>query len=73
MRDSFAAHAQRVENLTGGSGKDTITGDGGDNVIGNGGDDVIHGGAGNDTISGGYATRAESHGDDGQSWGTSLL
>jgi len=43
-----------IENLAGGSGKDTLTGDATENIlVGNGGDDLLTGGAGNDTLSGG--------------------
>ncbi len=42
------------ENVTGGTGDDTLTGDNNDNVInGGGGDDIIDGSTGNDTVNGG--------------------
>jgi VCBS repeat-containing protein len=41
------------QNLTGGSGADTIYGGGGtDTINGNGGDDIIYAGSGNDTVDG---------------------
>lgn len=43
-----------IENVTGGSGNDTLTGDGFANILlGNGGNDVLSGGEGNDTLTGG--------------------
>ncbi|RLJ64793.1 DUF4347 domain-containing protein [Sulfurisoma sediminicola] len=43
-----------IENLTGGSGNDSLGGDDGDNVlIGGAGDDALSGGLGNDTLKGG--------------------
>ncbi len=43
-----------IENLTGGSGNDTLTGDGGANLlIGNAGNDSLLGGGGDDTLDGG--------------------
>jgi len=49
--------AATFENVTGGSGNDTLSGDSSGNVIsGNGGDDTIVGGAGADTLSGGSGT-----------------
>ena len=43
-----------IENLTGGTGSDTLTGDGLANILtGNGGNDILDGGAGNDILSGG--------------------
>ena len=46
-----------VENVTGGSGNDTITGDSNDNVLNGGvGNDTIVGSAGNDTLDGGAGT-----------------
>jgi Ca2+-binding RTX toxin-like protein len=43
-----------VENVTGGSGNDTLRGDAGNNLLeGGGGDDVLAGRGGNDTLNGG--------------------
>ena len=45
---------RNIENVTGGSGNDTLTGDGLANTLSGGaGTDVLTGGAGNDTLSGG--------------------
>ncbi|MBL8700848.1 MAG: M10 family metallopeptidase C-terminal domain-containing protein [Alphaproteobacteria bacterium] len=55
-----------IENVTGGTGNDTITGDGGANILsgnagddwlfGGEGDDILDGGAGNDALIGGNGT-----------------
>jgi Ca2+-binding RTX toxin-like protein len=52
-----------IENLTGGSGNDTLTGDGNANVLdgGDGGDDVLIGGAGADRLIGGAGRDTASY------------
>lgn len=46
-----------IENLSGGSGNDTLTGDAGDNILtGNAGNDTLTGGAGADSLVGGAGT-----------------
>ena len=43
-----------IENVTAGSGNDTLIGDGNDNILtGNGGNDILDGGTGNDVLIGG--------------------
>jgi Ca2+-binding RTX toxin-like protein len=45
---------RNIENVSGGSGNDTLSGDGMDNVLhGNGGDDALIGGGGDDGLAGG--------------------
>ena len=60
---NYSLWYEQIENLTGGSGNDTLTGTGfdtysnGNNVIiGGGGNDIIRGLGGNDTIDGGLGT-----------------
>ncbi|HJV53156.1 MAG TPA: hypothetical protein VJ652_16935, partial [Noviherbaspirillum sp.] len=63
-----------IENVTGGSGNDTITGGGGDNLLSGGagndsldggaGDDTLAGGSGNDTLTGGSGNDTADYGDD---------
>jgi Ca2+-binding RTX toxin-like protein len=51
-----------IENLTGGSGNDTLIGDAGANVLdGDGGDDVLRGGAGADRLIGGAGIDTASY------------
>jgi len=63
----------RIENVIGGKGNDTITGDGGNNVLdgaegndvldGGDGNDTLHGGSGNDTLKGGAGNDAADYRD----------
>jgi peptidoglycan/xylan/chitin deacetylase (PgdA/CDA1 family) len=51
-----------IENLTGGSGNDTLTGDAGNNVLdGGSGNDLLTGGAGDDTLIGGPGNDTASY------------
>ncbi|MFO7606039.1 MAG: hypothetical protein R6W72_07055, partial [Desulfurivibrionaceae bacterium] len=51
---TFIDYYHNIENLTGGSGNDTLEGDAADNIlIGGSGNDTLYGGAGNDTLYGG--------------------
>jgi peptidoglycan/xylan/chitin deacetylase (PgdA/CDA1 family) len=53
-----------IENLTGGSGNDTLTGDAGSNVLDGGlGNDTLVGGAGDDTLIGGAGNDTASYAD----------
>jgi len=53
-----------IENVTGGSGADTLTGDDGNNVLNGGsGNDVLIGGLGKDTLNGGSGTDVASYAD----------
>ena len=50
----FITATSIIENVTGGTGNDTISGNAADNILsGGGGNDIIGGSAGNDTLSGG--------------------
>jgi len=55
--DAAGDQLTNIENLSGGSGNDTLTGDSGDNILtGNAGNDTLTGGAGADSLVGGTGT-----------------
>jgi len=60
--DGATVSLQSIENITGGTGNDTLTGDTGANVItGNDGDDTLIGGAGADSLIGGAGLNTASY------------